>query len=197
MTPEIQAGTVLGMILVLTSLMLGKVVLMIASWYLNHRNYRKGPFGIKHNEEGLCTKLHDWSLEITLAIRQLPAGPYNVCRKCGCIQGTHYKLNDHGINSLNESIKLRAKRTAERFKLEAKLEFDLESRRDRWINNNIKNIFDMCEEGNQEALTNNLEYLFRYAIQSQQEVIDKMRDEEDHQKQLEATYRKLGLSEDK
>lgn len=196
MTPEINAGVLLGLMVATSLWFIYRSFVSISAMIIYRKNYKNSPHGLLYSEEDLCKTRHNWSLGIKLAIAQLPYGPYTVCRDCGLIQGTEYRLNQPGIDSLNESLKLRSEKSQEEKKVNLRLEFDLETLRDRWIDSNVKNIFELCEKGNEEALIYNLEYFFKYALESQQEVTEKLQAELDHQAELEITYRKLGIWKD-
>ncbi len=196
MTPEIEGGIFLGILSMFAVWFLYRSILLISAKIRFSKNYNNGPRGLLYKDEDLCKPMHDWSPGIHLAIRELPYTQYTICTNCGYIQGTEYKLNDPGVDALIESLKLRSEKLNKKRMIYARVEFDIEACRDKWIESNLSNLFEICEKGNEEALISNLEYFFKYALESEKEVIEKIQAEMDYQTDIQETYQKLGIWQD-
>jgi hypothetical protein len=58
-------------------------------------------------EMNITCKPHTWT-RTTLALRGLDPGSYLVCTSCGLVSGHHFRLNEPGLEVLNNNTKLNA-----------------------------------------------------------------------------------------
>lgn len=177
-----------GLIFSITFFCIYNVILVIRFIRRNNKNKKLYPAGIRYKPEDLCKNLHSWVSEILVMIRPLPMKQYMVCRSCGLIQGTDYKFNDAGINSLNLGIEKKEIQEKENTKLQARIKDDLNAAQDEWIKGNLEDIITASKNDNKEIIVKTLKVLFWHALAVEEEISEKIISEIKYQKELDVKY---------
>lgn len=182
----------LGVVFILFLLLIKDFSLFIYAYVRHLKNYNKFPRCIPHKDK-ICKGSHKWNNIYLAFTKNIIPGTYHVCTECGYINGTIYKMNESGLDCMREGFKKKKLIENEQKSINVRLETELNHRRDQWINNNLKTLKSAFDEEEYDKVKNNLEFIFKYAIDSQSEIINKINEERKHQTNLDDSYRKLGL----
>jgi len=171
---------------VITGLMVGvgfyvllNVIIIAVKIFKNEKIYKTLPRLVKFSEERACKGPHSWEY-VTLAMRGLEPGKYQVCNKCGKIMGYDDKmLSEEGVAQLKEAAEIR-----ERIEKEQKEYQDrVNALADSYIDRYISNTFDK-----KEVSLDKLKALVQYAFVAQAQASEKVEAEYAAQEDLDQRY---------
>lgn len=120
-------------------------------------------------DEGLC-KTHTW-IKSKLVLTKLDTGFYTLCKECGFVSGTKFKLNGPGLEVLNNNIKLADQKYENMKKSVSRFEEIFKADRILWIKTNI-NKFGKDLEENQKLLEE-LSLYTRNSIEAAYDQVDR------------------------
>lgn len=191
MTPEIQAGAILGFMIALALFFAWRTGIAIHAFIDFSKSWddfvRSKPID---KRETCQSKPHSWE-DITLAVRHVEPGKYLVCKECGVISGTEYMLNKAGVKQLNQSIEIKRLFDEETKKYNAKVAEGVKVIRDRWVNANLLNL---CTIEDPKKMRANLEAFSKIMVSATGEVKDKIASETRAQDELSERYKNWGSS---
>lgn len=170
-------GLIFGVACTLASLVAYNLFVFVKGRIRLNKLIKMYPNGNKINDEQVKACRHKWN-HITLAIRQVPPGKYDVCSECGYISGTNYQLNKPGIDSLREGLIKQKQLADEKKYLKERLDEEIARRRNIWIDQNLSKFSGVQDVVNDEDTKKYCQDLLidygNYMVKSYDDAADKV-----------------------